>query len=129
MLTEKETWHPDLEDETIHGFYISRMIDSLENDYDKWERRHCGGGPGWTWTEYHGPVYTNNRGVKLQFAETLNYTGAYIDGSIGWTIGFLDWWNIFSYRTRRLRRAFRKMRSHLISLEKQERKEKLMNSL
>lgn len=105
------------------------MIDSLENDYDRWEMKHCGGGPGWYWTEYYGPIYTNESGIKIQFAETLNYTGAFVDGQIMWTVGFLDWYNIFSYRTRRLRRAFRRMKKHLIFMERTERIEKLRDSL
>jgi len=118
-----------VDSKTVHSFYVSRLIDSLENDYKKWEIKYCGGGPGWAWTEYYSPEYVNSNGVKLQFAETLNYTGAYIDGAIGWTIGFADWWNPFSYRTRRLRRAFNKMKSYLRTIEREKRTQKLIKSL
>lgn len=119
---------PEISLESINGHYFSRLIDSLENDYDQWERKHCGGAD-WTWTEYYSPEYKNKEGQRLQFTFGLNYDGAYINGTIGWTIGFWQRWNLFSYRTRRFWRAYRRMKKHLIYMEIEEYKERLMKSL
>jgi hypothetical protein len=124
-----QEWKPNLSLESINGHYFSRLIDSLENDYDQWERKHCGGGPGWTWIEYNSPEYKNKEGERLQFTFGLNYDGAYINGRIGWTIGFWQRWNLFSYRTRRFWKAKRTMIKHLKQIELREYKEKLMKSL
>jgi hypothetical protein len=124
-----QNFKPEVDEKTINGFYFSRLIDSLEKDYDQWNIKYCGGGPGDSWTEWHGPEYTNKAGEILQFAFTLNYSGAYINGRIGWTIGFLQAYNIFSYQTRRFRRAIKRMKRHLRTIERQERVNKLMRSL
>jgi hypothetical protein len=105
------------------------MIDSLEKDYDQWKIKYCGGGPGDSWTEWHSPDYINKNGEKIQFAFTLNYNGAYINGRIRWTVGFLQNYNIFSHMTRRYKRALKRMKKHLRTIEKQERIERLMKSL
>ena len=120
---------PEISLKSINEHYFSRLIDSLENDYDQWEHKHCGGGDGWSWIEYNSPEYKNKEGEMLQFTFGLNYNGAYINGSIGWTIGFWQQWNPFSYRTRRFWRAYRTMEKYLKHLELEEYKEKLMKSL
>lgn len=98
-----------MDTKTINNFYFSRFIDSLENDLEKWESRHCGSYGG-TWTEYHGPQYQNKEGKSLMFAETMNYLGAYVNGKILWVVPFWMRFNIFSYQTRRFWSAFRKMK-------------------
>lgn len=124
-----QEWKPEVSLEQVNEFYFSRLIDSLERDYDQWEMKHCGGGPGWTWTEWHGPEYKNEAGERLQFAFTLNYNGAYINGRIGWTVSPLQYYNIFSYRTRRFRKAMKRMKKHLKYVELKQRTEKLIKSL
>jgi hypothetical protein len=113
----------------INNFYFSRFIDSLEQDYEQWTMMYCGGGDGWTWTEYHGPTYTNDNGEKLQFAFTLNSTGAYVNGTMSWSLGFADRFNIFSERTRRFKKATVKMKSYLNKKQNTEYNKKLMDAL
>ena len=115
-------------EEQINNYYVSRMIDSLEKDYDKWEMKHCSGAD-WSWTEYHGPEYKNEEGRRIRFAFTLNYNGAYVDGRMRWSIPFMVRFNPFSYQGRRLKKAAKRMKSHLRGKEKKEQLEKLMNSL
>ena len=112
----------------IDNYYVSRMIDSLEKDYDKWEMKYCEGFD-WGWTEYHGPEYKNEAGNSIKFAFTLNSDGAYVDGRMGWSIPFMVRFNPFSYQGRRLKKAAKRMKSHLRGKEKKEHLEKLMNSL
>jgi hypothetical protein len=118
----------ELSKKEIDNYYVSRMIDSLEKDYDKWKITHCEG-PGMAWTEYHGPEYENQEKNRISFAYTLNYTGAYINGRIGWTVPIMIISNPFSYQGRRLKKAYRKMKAHLERREEKERLNHLMNSL
>lgn len=124
-----QEWKPNPSLKSINEHYFSRLIDSLEKDYDQWQMKYCGGGDGWSWTEYHSPEYTNKEGERLQFTFGLNYDGAYINGTIGWTIGFWQRSNPFSYRTRRFWRAKKTMMRHLKQEELEAYKEKLMKSL
>jgi hypothetical protein len=119
----------ELSKKQVDNYYVSRMIDSLENDYDKWKITHCGGGPGMFWTEYHGPEYENSEKNRISFAYTLNSTGAYINGRIRWTVPIRITANPFSYQGRRLRKAYKKMKAHLEIKEEKERLNNLMNSL
>lgn len=109
---------------TIRNFYKSRFIDSLEQNIDKWEAKYCGGGPGWSWTEWHGPEYTNDEGERIQFFSGLNYTGAYINGRVGYAIGRWEW-----IMSRRLRKAFRNMKSHVKAKERKKVDDKMMKAL
>lgn len=45
----------ELTKKEIDSYYISRMIDSLEKDYDEWKITHCEG-PGMSWTDFNGPI-------------------------------------------------------------------------
>ena len=124
-----QEWKPNPSLESIKEYYFSRLIDSLEKDYDKWQMKHCAGGDGWASTEYNGPEYKNREGQRLQFTFGINYDGAYINGTIGWTIGFWQKSNPFSYKTRRFWRAKKMMKKHLRNIELEKYKEKLMKSL
>lgn len=109
---------------TIRGFYKSRFIDSLENDYDQWEVKYCGASSGDSWIEYHGPEYTNKEGERIQFFSGLSYTGAYINGCVGYAIPFWEW--IFQTR---LKRAYRKMKKHAHKKRAMEINKELMKAL
>jgi len=112
----------------INNYYISRMIDSLEKDFTKWEMKYFEGSD-WGWTEYHGPEYKNEAGNRIKFAFTLNLDGAYVNGRMRWGIPLMLRFNPFSYQGRRLKKATKRMISHVREKEKKEHLEKLMNSL
>ena len=109
----------------IRNFYKSRFVDSLEKDFDKWEMRRCCASTGDSWIEWHGPEYKNKRGERIQFAITLNYTGAYVNGTIQYTIGAWEWF----FKSRRLRKAFKNMKSHVRAKMKTQFNERLMKAL
>lgn len=114
--------------DTVDGWYVSRLIDSLENDYERWEMKHCAGYDQ-SWTEYHSPEYKNGNGKRLRFADTLNWFGAYVDGTWSWDIPLKYRWNIFDSRMWRLRKAFREMKKYHIEKEKRKHLNKLVDSL
>lgn len=119
---------PEITLKEVKEFYFSRLIDSLENDYKEWERTRRSGFD-YSFYTHDSPEYKNKEGERLQFIFSFNCDGAYINGRIGWTIGFWQRWNLFSYRTRRFWKAKRTMIKHLKQLELKEYKEKLMKSL
>jgi hypothetical protein len=110
----------------IDAFYLSRFIDSLELDIDKWEVTSCSGWDGSSWSEFHGPEYTNSEGKRLKFAFTLCSTGAYIDGYMSWTIPCL---NPFLSTHRRFVTASRKMKKLARSKAEEKYSQKLLESL
>lgn len=112
----------------LDNFYLERFIESLESDTDKWTMSHHGGYSG-HWVEYHGPTYTNESGVRLTFAQTLNYLGAYVDGVLVWQVPFRYRINIFSYKVIRFHRALRVMKDHCKEVDKKNRMDRLMKSL
>ena len=116
-------------DKILDNFYLSRFIDSLEKDFDQWESKGCGASTGETWTEWYGPTYENQMSVKIQFAETLVITGAYINGRTGWSVPFWTYYNPFSYQGKRLRKALKKMKSHVREKKRRERNEELLSAL
>jgi len=113
------------DEKLIRNFYKSRFVDSLEQDIDKWEIKYCGASTGDSWVEWHGPEYTNERGERIQFFSGLNYTGAYVNGRVQYAIGRWEW----LFKSKRLKKAFRKMKTHVRAKEKKEYNEKLMKAL
>ena len=113
----------------IDNFYMSRFIDSLEKDFDQWEMKPCGASTGETWSEWYGPVYENQTGEKIQFAETLVITGAYINGVTGWSVPFWTYHNPFSYQGRRLKKAFKNMKKHIRQKRRSEMNDELLKAL
>jgi len=111
---------------TTNELYLSRFIYSLEQDVEQWETTYSAGGYGQSWNEYHGPEYVNTEGERLQFAITLNSTGAYINGYMSWTIPFL---NPFSYRCRRFIKAYRKMKKITKIKAQEQYNQKLLKAL
>lgn len=113
---------------TVNEFYFSRLIDSLENDYDKW-CINFSGPPSYSWDEYNSPIYTNDEGITIQFRLNGTVDGAHINEEIKWHLSFLKKYNIFSSKTIRFWKAYRKMKSHLTEKELNKLKQELMKSL
>ncbi len=111
----------------VRSFYKSRFIDSLEKDYDKWDSKYCGASNGDSWVEWHGPEYTNDDGERIQFFFGLNYTGAYINGRVGYTINTLEW--LFETNSRRLRKATRRMKNHVRAKDRKKVNDKMIKAL
>lgn len=113
---------------TINEFYFSRLIDSLEKDYEKWEMHHFAGA-GFNWAEYHSPAYANDEGITIKFTLDENVDGAYINDKLKWHLSFLNKYNIFSSKTIRFWKAYRKMKNNLVEKEINKIKEELLKSL
>ncbi len=93
----------------INNEYLDMFIESLTKDIDKWQRiSHAA--MGYNWIEWHGPEIQTKSGDRLSFANTLNYTGAYINGRLACQLGFWRSINIFSARTRKYITASRRMK-------------------
>lgn len=118
--------NPDLK--TVNGFYFSRLIDSLENDYKEWKQEGHSSYIG-SYYEYKSPEYTNTESKRIQFTIGDITYGAYVDGHLRWELGFLQKYNIFSYRTRRFWMAYLKMRSYVKQKIESKYAEELMKSL
>lgn len=112
---------------TVDGFYFSRMIDSLEKDFEKWEMRYHSSYIG-GYTEYVSPEYKNGGGKKIQFVLGEIHDGAYVDGYFSWGIGFRKY-NLFSYQTRRFWVAYLRMKSTIKGVKRKERAKFLMDHL
>ena len=110
-----------MNEKKINRMLVDRFICSMENDYQNWRMTHCGGGPGWYWTEYHSPEYENENG-RISFGFSLNHTGAWIDGHFNWSTPFQ---NPFGKKFWRFRRAKLKMVEYLQNKEEQEYLQKL----
>jgi hypothetical protein len=112
----------------IDNLYFDKLINSLEKDYKNWKHtRH--GGAGWSWSEWFSPIYENENGQTITFGFTLNYNGAYINGRLGWVVSFLQAYNIFSPTTYKFWWLIRRMKKHLLQIERENHLEKLKNSL
>lgn len=113
---------------TINEFYFSRLIDSLEKDYEKWEMHHFRG-PNFSLTDYNSPTYTNDEGITIKFTLDGTVDGAYINDTLKWYLSIFRKYNIFSGKTIRFWKAYRKMKNHLVDKEVNKIKEELMKSL
>jgi RimJ/RimL family protein N-acetyltransferase len=111
----------------INERYVNRIIESLENDKELWEREVMCGMDG-CFTEYYSPKYPTKDGGTLSFSDR-NYVSAYIDGKFVWEIGFWDYNNPFSKRASKLRKAIQEMVEYHIEKSNKEYKEKLTKSI
>ena len=111
----------------INDKYITRVIESLENDKELWEREVMCGMDG-CFVDYYSPKYPTTNEGTLSFSDR-DYVSAYIDGKFAWEIPFWMYHNPFSNQSRRLRRAMDVMRVYLIEKDAQERKDKLSKSI
>ena len=111
----------------INDKYITRVIESLENDKELWEREvMCG--MGGCFVDYYSPKYPTTDGGTLSFSDK-NLISAHINGRMTWSIGFWDYNNPFSKRASRLRKAMQVMVKYLIEKSDDEYKEKLTKSI
>ena len=111
----------------INERYVNRIIESLENDKELWEREVMCGMDG-CFVDFYSPKYPTTNEGTLSFSDR-DYVSAYIDGKFAWEIPFWMYHNPFSNQSRRLRRAMDVMRVYLIEKDAQERKDKLSKSI
>lgn len=111
----------------INERYVNRIIGSLENDKELWEREVMCGMDG-CFVDYYSPKYPTTNEGTLSFSDR-NYVSAYIDGKFAWEIPFWMYHNPFSDKSRRLRKAMNDMRVYLIEKDAQERRDKLSKSI
>jgi hypothetical protein len=111
----------------INEKYVNRIIESLENDKELWEREvMCG--MGGCFVDYYSPKYSTKDGGTLSFSDK-EYVSAHIDGKPAWSVPFWMYNNPFSKKSLRLRKAMDGMRLFLIEKDVQERLEKLNKSI
>lgn len=111
----------------INEKYVNRIIESLENDKELWTREvMCGMGS--CFIDYYSPKYPTTDGGTLSFSDK-ECVSAYIDGKPAWEIPFWMYYNPFSDRSRRLRRALDTMRVYLIDKDNQKYRDKLLKSI
>jgi hypothetical protein len=111
----------------INEKYVNRIIESLENDKELWEREvMCG--MGGCFVDYYSPKYSTKDGRTLSFSDK-NFVSAHIDGRIAWSIGFWDYNNPFSKRASRLRKAMQGMVKYHIEKSNNEYQKKLKKSI
>ena len=109
----------------INDIYIEKFIDSMENDFEKWQMNIYSGMDG-SFFEYHSPDYHNEAGTRLSFGFGSCSTGAWIDGNLSWRLPFM---NPFTKRYWRFKRAERKVKSFLINKHHLEHLTKLKQSI
>ena len=111
----------------INERYVNRIIGSLENDKELWEREVMCGMDG-CFVDYYSPKYPTTDGGTLSFSDK-EYVSAHIDGRMAWSIPFWMYHNPFSDKSRRLRKALDTMKVYLIEKDVQERRDKLSKSI
>ena len=111
----------------INEKYVNRIIESLENDKELWEREVMCGMDG-CFVDYYSPKYSTKDGGTLSFSDK-HFVSAHIDGRIAWSISFWMYNNPFSKKSLRLRKAMGEMRVFLINKEDNEYKDKLKKSI
>ena len=111
----------------INERYVNRIIESLENDKELWEREVMCGMDG-CFMDFYSPKYLTKNDGTLSFSDR-NDVSAYIDGKFAWEIPFWMYHNPFSNKSRRLRRAMDTMRIYLIDKDAQKHKDKLTDSI
>lgn len=117
----------DLTMKEINEKYVNRIIESLENDKELWEREvMCG--MGGCFVDYYSPKYPTKDGGTLQFSDK-EYAKAHIDGKPAWSVPFWMYNNPFSKKSLRLRKAMDTMRVFLIDKNDKEYKDKLNKAI
>jgi hypothetical protein len=111
----------------INERYVNRVIGSLENDKELWERNEmCGMDGGFV--DYYSPKYPTTNEGTLSFSDR-DFVSAYIDGKFAWEIPFWMYYNPFNKKSSRLRKAMSVMTKYHIEKESQEYRDKLTNSI
>jgi hypothetical protein len=111
----------------INDKFICRIIGSLENDKELWEREVMCGMDG-CFVDFYSPKYPTTNEGTLSFSDR-NYVSAYIDGEFAWEIPFWMYHNPFSKRASRLRKAMQAMVKYHIEKNDNEYIEKLTKSI
>jgi hypothetical protein len=112
----------------INEKYVNRIIGSLENDKELWERQVMCGGEGGCFVDFYSPKYPTTNEGTLSFSDR-NYVSAYIDGKFAWEIPFWMYHNPFSSKSKRLRKVMNGMRVYLNEKDAQKHRDKLTNSI
>lgn len=117
----------DLTIKEVNRMYIDRIIQSLTEDKEKWTREVMCGMDG-CFVDYYSPEYINNSGEKITFSDK-ELAGAHINSIFAWSISFWDYYNPFSDRASKLRKAMSEMRLYLIEKETQKRLKSLKKTI
>ena len=117
----------DLTMKEINNKYVNRIIESLENDKELWTREVMCGMDG-CFVDYYSPEYSTTDGGTLSFSDK-EFVSAKIDGKPAWEIPFWMYYNPFSKRASRLRKAMQEMVKYLIEKDAQKYIDKLTNSI
>ena len=111
----------------VNRMYIDRIIQSLTEDKEKWTREvMCG--MGGCIVDYYSPKYKNTSGDMISFSDK-GLAGAHINGMLVWNVGFWDYYNPFSDRSTKLRKAMNEMQQYLFIKDEEKRLSKLKKSI
>jgi hypothetical protein len=111
----------------INEKYVNRIIESLENDKELWNREVMCGMDGY-FVDYYSPKYPTTNEGTLSFSDR-DFVSAYIDGKLAWEIPFWMYYNPFNKQSSRLRKAMSEMAKYHIEKNDNDYKEKLTNSI
>jgi hypothetical protein len=111
----------------INEKYVNRIIESLENDKELWNREVMCGMDG-CFVDYYSPKYPTTNEGTLSFSDR-DFVSAYIDGKLAWEIPFWMYYNPFNKQSSRLRKAMSEMAKYHIEKNDNDYKEKLTNSI
>ena len=111
----------------VNRLYIDRITQSLIEDKEKWKMEVMCGMDG-CFVDYYSPNYKNTKGERVSFS-SKGIVGAHIDGNLVWTISFWGYYNPFSDRSAKLRKAFGEMEQYLNNKRESERLENLKKSI
>jgi hypothetical protein len=111
----------------INEKYVNRIIESLENDKELWNREVMCGMEG-CFVDYYSPKYPTTNEGTLSFSDR-DFVSAYIDGKLAWEIPFWMYYNPFNKQSSRLRKAMSEMAKYHIEKNDNDYKEKLTNSI
>ena len=111
----------------VNQMYIDRITQSLIEDKENWVREVMCGMEG-CFVDYYSPKYKNTNGDMISFSDK-NFASAYLNGNFIWEVRFWDYYNPFSDRASKLRKAMSEMRLYLIEKENQKRLKELKKTI
>ncbi len=111
----------------INEKYVNRIIESLENDKELWNREVMCGMDGY-FVDYYSPKYPTKDGGTLSFSD-MGLVSAHINGVLAWEISSWMYYNPFSGKSRQLRKMMGRMKVYHIEKEAQGYRDKLTNSI
>lgn len=119
--------NPIVSKKELNRKYIDRITKSLIEDKEKWKMEVMCGMDG-CFVDFYSPNYKNTNGDRVAFSNK-GIIGAHINGNLVWTISFWDYYNPFSDRSAKLRKAFREMANHLTTKREEKRLSNLNKSI